>query len=195
VGVFQLSDRRRTITVFGSSLPRPGEDAYELARNLGRRLTLAGLRLCNGGYGGTMEAAARGAREACPEGTSAGTIGVTCDLFGQRPHNPWLDEIRHTSTLFERLEQLIALADGFVVLPGGTGTLLELATVLELTSQGIIEPRPLHLLGPYWESVIALAREQRVGRRGPEMLAKTSASIDECVLSLLNSLEGHSDER
>ena len=182
------------VTVFGSALPSSGEDAYELARELGRSLARAGLRLCNGGYGGTMEAAARGAREASGGGASAGTIGVTCELFGSRAANPWIDDVRQTATLFERLEQLIALGDAYVVLPGGTGTLLELATVLELTSKGLIRTRPILLLGRYWEGVLDVAREPARQESSQALWVNTVASVEECVHSLLTALGDKTDE-
>ena len=183
-----------TVTVFGSALPSPGEDAYEIARELGRSLAQAGMRLCNGGYGGTMEAAARGAREVSGGCASVRTIGVVCDLFASRAANPWIDDVRRTATLFERLEQLIALGDAYVVLPGGTGTLLELAAVLELTSKGIIRTRPIILLGRHWEGVLDVAREGAGQGSSRALRVNTVTSVEECVDSLLNALGDHTDE-
>ena len=171
-----------------------GDEVYERARDLGRGLAMAGLRLCNGGYGGTMEAAARGAQEALGEDSSTGTIGVTCDLFTDRSPNSWVDEIRRTTTLFERLQMLIALGDAFVVLPGGTGTLLELAAVLELTGKELIPPPPVILLGRYWETVIGLVAKPPQGRQEGMIPLRMVESVPECIAQLVMSLGGKHDK-
>ena len=175
-----------TVTVFGSALAQPGDEEYALALDLGRRLAASGFRLCNGGYGGTMEAAARGAREA--RGTPAGTIGVTCELFGQRSANPWIDDVHPSHTLFERIEHLVALGDAYIVLPGGTGTLLELAAVLELTAKGLVVPRPIILLGDYWGTVVDLALKATSIARG--LRPTVVSSVEECVTTLGTLLRG-----
>jgi uncharacterized protein (TIGR00725 family) len=69
----------RTIAVFGSSEPKPGSEAYETARAVGRLLASRGARVANGGYGGVMEGASRGAAE-----TNGAVVGVTCAIFGDR---------------------------------------------------------------------------------------------------------------
>jgi uncharacterized protein (TIGR00730 family) len=190
VGVLELKNESAIVTVFGSAVAIPGDDAYERARELGQGLASAGFRLCNGGYGGTMEAAARGAREARGTDTSAETIGVICDIFGDRSANSWIDEIRHSTTLFERLEQLIALGDAYVVLPGGTGTLLELAAVLELTTKGLIPPRPVILLGGYWEDVLTLAGGPPAGSNAKRIPLRTVKDVPQCIAALISTLGG-----
>ena len=140
-----------------------------------------------------MEAAARGAREARGTDTSPGTIGVICDFFGDRSANSWVDEIRHTTTLFERLEQLIALGDAYVVLPGGTGTLLELAAVLEFTTKGLIPPRPVILLGRYWEEVLTLAGGPPAGSNAKRIPVRTVTDVHQCIAALVSTFGGHAD--
>jgi uncharacterized protein (TIGR00725 family) len=68
-----------TITVFGSSRPREGEALYREARALGAALAAKGFIVCTGGYGGTMEAVSRGAKEAGGQ-----TLAVTAEFFGSR---------------------------------------------------------------------------------------------------------------
>lgn len=147
------------VTVFGSSQPAPHTPAYERAYQLGHAIAVAGWTLCNGGYGGTMEAAARGARAA-----GGHTIGVTCTLFGARGGpNQFIQEEVQTTDLLARLATLVRLGQAYAVLPGGTGTLLELAYVWELTAKRL-PPRhgaPLVLLGDEWHDLRAIiAREQ-----------------------------------
>ena len=143
--------RRKRIVVFGSSDPTPGEPAYEQARALGDALARAGYDLVNGGYGGTMAASARGARDA-----GGRTIGVTCNAFGPVPANPFIDQEIRTPNLPQRLATLIDLADGFVVLGGATGTLVELAMTWELTAKRQMPARPIVCLGEFWQPLIRL---------------------------------------
>lgn len=138
----------RIITIFGSNQPTPGTSDYTVAYELGKRLAECGFTICNGGYGGTMEAAARGAAEA-----GGMTIGVVVQRFS--PHaNPWIKKTIVTNSLFERLETLLNLGAGYVVLKGGTGTLVELALSWEYVNKGLSPPKPIVLLGEFWNSVV-----------------------------------------
>ncbi len=148
---------RLTITVFGSGHCHPGTPPYETARELGRAIAAAGWTLCNGGYGGTMEAAARGATE-----VGGHTIGVTCVLFRDRGGaNAYVREEIRAPDLLARLRVLIERGDGYVVLPGGTGTLTELALVWEMVNKGLVQPRPIVLLGPHWAPVVTAVRAEQ----------------------------------
>lgn len=150
-----------TITVFGSSDPRPGEAEYEIAMELGTAVAQAGWVLCNGSYGGTMAASCRGAVEA-----GGKTIGVSCSAFGRSGANQWVQREVTSDDLNERLSKLIDLGDAYVILPGSTGTLLELAAVWELSHKRFLRDRPILLLGDYWMPVIDL-----IGRGYPRSLA------------------------
>ncbi|HKQ59755.1 MAG TPA: LOG family protein [Candidatus Polarisedimenticolaceae bacterium] len=139
----------RSIAVFGSSEPAPGAADYELARRLGAALARAGHPVVNGGYGGVMEAASRGAREAGGE-----VIGVTCRAFAQRRPNAYLTTEVATTDLLARTAELIARAAGFVVLPGKAGTLAELAQLWALDRAGCLGGRPVVLLGARWQGLL-----------------------------------------
>ncbi len=142
--------RRLTVTIFGSAAPKTSDRAYLAAYELGAEIARRGWALCNGGYGGTMEAAAKGAVD-----HGGHSIGVTCELFGRRGPNAFIRQEVPTFDLFTRLNTLIRLADAFVVLPGGTGTLLELAAVWELSNKRLLRRRrPLVLLGDAWNPVV-----------------------------------------
>jgi uncharacterized protein (TIGR00730 family) len=146
----------KIITIFGSSKPQEGEPAYRSAYELGFELASAGWTICNGGYGGTMEAAAKGAKDA-----GGSTIGVTCNIFGRSGPNPFLDQVIETNDLFTRLTRLIEIGQAYVALPGGSGTLLELTLVWELVAKRLMDPKPIILLGRFWETVIATAAIER----------------------------------
>jgi len=139
----------KTVVVFGSSEPAEGTAQFEQARELGQALGAAGYVIANGGYGGTMAASAQGAKRA-----HARTIGVTCTAFNRPGPNRWIDKQIPTADLSERLMRLINLGDAYVVLPGGTGTLLELAACWELTNKRFLNRKPIICLSNYWKPVI-----------------------------------------
>ena len=153
----------KTITVFGSSLPQEGTAAYEDARRLGRLLAEAGFAVANGGYGGLMEASARGAREA-----GGHTVGITCEIWPAKA-NRWIAEEVRTPSFLLRLTTLIERGDAYVVLPGGTGTLAELALVWEMMNKSALSRtvggrKPLVVMVPYWQPVIeCLNQEMSLG--------------------------------
>lgn len=142
----------KIVSVFGTGKARAGDKNYELAEQLGRSLAEAGFAIANGGYGGTMEASAKGASEAGGE-----VVGVTCSAFGRGPANKYLSREIVTASLNDRLETLMKLGSAYVVLPGGTGTLLELAMVWELRNKGFLgEDKAIILLGEYWVGLVEL---------------------------------------
>jgi hypothetical protein len=142
----------KTITIFGTANAKPGEAAYELAFETGKLLARAGFTIANGGYGGTMLAAAKGAMEAGGE-----VIGITCSAFKGSKANEYVSREIVTGSLDERLDTLVKLGRAYVVLPGGTGTLLELAKVWELKNKGFIkEDRPIILVGGFWKPLVDL---------------------------------------
>ncbi len=144
----------KTITIFGSSRPEHDTAEYQQAYEVGLALGTAGFAICNGGYGGTMEASARGAKDG--KGT---TIAVTSQFF-KRNANRWIDREITTQTPVERLLKLIELGDGYLILKGGTGTLLELAAVWEFINKGMTKEKPIVILGDFWKPLIATLRDE-----------------------------------
>jgi uncharacterized protein (TIGR00730 family) len=141
----------RTVTIFGTSRAKAGDAVYSLALETGRLLARAGFAVANGGYGGTMLAAAEGASAAGGE-----IIGVTCSAFKGRANKYVTREIA-TDSLDERLDTLIELGQAYIALPGGTGTLLELAKVWELRNKGFLKPdKPIILVGEFWKPLVEL---------------------------------------
>lgn len=145
------------ITVFGSSKPKPGEIDYINAQQLGRMIAEGGHTVITGGYMGTMEAASQGAATA-----GGHVIGITCEeieRFRNHGPNPWVIEERRTATLIERLEQLIHSCDAAIALPGGPGTLVEVALLWNLLVIRAITPRSLVLVGGGWRKVFNQYRD------------------------------------
>jgi len=140
------------VSVFGGSQPKEGTLAYEEARKLGVLLAKQGHVVLTGGYIGTMEAVSRGAAEA-----GGHVIGVTCEeieKWRKVGANPWVKEEQKVKTLIERLSTLIQGCDAAIALPGGPGTLTEIALTWNLM---IVESRhrsPLILVGGGWQSTI-----------------------------------------
>ena len=143
-----MSEPYPIITVFGSARTPAGTDAYETARRLGELLARAGFRVATGGYGGTMEAVSRGARDA-----GGNVIGVTAEVF-RSAANAWVEEETRVNTWQERLFKLVELGEGYIVLPGGTGTLVELAVVWEWLNKGFLRVKPFVILGDFWLPVV-----------------------------------------
>ncbi len=164
-----------TVTVFGAGRAKLGDSAYTLAYQTGKLLAQAGFVIANGGYGGTMEAAAKGAYE-----LGGKIIGVTCSAFKKTTANEYISREIVTSSLDERLDTLVKLGQVYVVLPGGTGTLLELAKVWEFKNKGFLEPdKIIILVGDFWKPLIDLiARDDPDSSRhiklaeGPEQAVK-----------------------
>ncbi len=144
----------KIISVFGSSRPGEGTPEYQQAHEVGKHLARAGFTVCNGGYAGIMEASARGAKEA--GGT---TLGVTVEFF-PRSANRWIDKEIRATTMLERIATLVNSADGYVILKGGTGTLLELAYVWEFINKKMMGEKPIVIIGSFWSGVIATFREE-----------------------------------
>jgi len=140
------------ISVFGGSQPKEGSPAYQEAYELGKLLAEAGHTVLTGGYIGTMEAVSRGASEA-----GGHVIGVTCaEIERWRPvkANGWVKEEWRRETLIERLQALVEGCDAAIALPGGPGTLTEIAVTWNLMIVGAMPPRSLILVGDGWQTVL-----------------------------------------
>ncbi len=139
------------VSVFGGSSPKPGDQAYEEAILLGRLLAQKGHTVLTGGYMGTMEAVSRGASE-----SGGHVIGVTCEEIERwRPvgRNAWVREEWRRKTLLERLKSIIEYCDAAIALPGGPGTLTEIALTWNLMTIESLSRKPLILIGEGWLKV------------------------------------------
>jgi hypothetical protein len=140
------------ISVFGGSQPKEGDASYSEAYKLGSLLARAGHAVLTGGYIGTMEAVSRGAAEA-----GGHVIGVTCtDIEAWRAVKPnaWVHEERRFTTMQERLNELVLACDAAIALPGGPGTLTEIALTWNLMIVNSMPPKPLILVGTGWRTVM-----------------------------------------
>ncbi len=139
------------ISIFGSARTKPGTHYYELAVNIASKLTEEGYGVITGGGPGIMEAGNKGAW--MKSGTS---VGLNIDLPFEQHHNPFIAPARNLKHryFFVRKVMFVKYAQGFVVMPGGFGTLDELFEVLTLVQTKKITPVPIVLVGKeFWEGL------------------------------------------
>jgi uncharacterized protein (TIGR00730 family) len=146
------------VSVFGSARTPVGSDEYRTGVEVGRRLVEAGFAVVTGGGPGLMEAANRGACEA--GGTS---VGLGIELPHEQGMNEWVDLAVNFRYFFARKTMFLKYSQGFVVLPGGFGTLDELFEALTLVQTGKVKAFPLVLLGTaYWGGLVEWARDTQL---------------------------------
>ena len=143
------------ISVFGSARVLEGEPMYEAARRVGTRLAQAGLAVITGGGPGLMEAANRG----CQEGSGL-SIGCNIELPFEQRMNPYVDLGLEFQYFFARKTMFVKYSEGFVIFPGGYGTLDELFEALTLIQTGKAGNFPVVLFGSqYWSGLVGWLRE------------------------------------
>jgi uncharacterized protein (TIGR00730 family) len=169
------------VTVFGSARTGRDEPIYEAARQLGRRLAEDGFTVITGGGPGIMEAANRGCQEA-----GGFSVGCAIELPHEQSANPYLDLDVTFRYFFVRKTMFVKYAQGFVIFPGGYGTLDELFESVTLVQTGKIEHFPIVLFGSdYWRGLLEWLDEAVVGRRNidpPDLgLLRVTDDVDEAV--------------
>lgn len=153
-GFDRLAPYDSTVTVYGSARVHPGDPAYDQAEQLGGALVKAGFAVVTGGGPGVMEAANKGANEA--GGTS---IGLAIDIVGETP-NSHSNVTINFHYFFVRKVMLVWRAAGFVLMPGGLGTLDELFETTTLMATEKLAPFPVVLFGSdYWGGLVDWLRE------------------------------------
>jgi len=150
-GFEKLSKIGPCVSIFGSARTRPGMPYFQLAEEIAFKLATEGYGIITGGGPGIMEAANKGAQKA-----SGKSVGVNIKLpFEQQP-NPFIDHDKSITFdyFFVRKTVFIKYSQGFVVLPGGFGTLDELFEALTLIQTGKIAKFPIILAGKgYWDGL------------------------------------------
>jgi uncharacterized protein (TIGR00730 family) len=185
---------RPAVSIFGSA--RLGEDtpAYQAARAVGRHFAERGWAVITGGGPGIMEAANRGAKEG-----GGLSIGFNIELPHEQGPNPYLD-ISYTFTHFyARKVCFVKPAEGFVIFPGGFGTLDELFEALTLIQTGKAENFPVVLYDTdYWGELLAWIKGELLadGMISPEDLDLLHATDDpiEAAEDVIEHLDSRSAE-
>jgi uncharacterized protein (TIGR00730 family) len=174
---------KRTITVFGSSQPVETDEQYKLAYELGVLLAKNGFDVCTGGFFGIMEAVSKGAVE-----NGAEAIGVIVDHWGGAANKFVTKEIK-CNTLFERINKLIETGDGYVILQGGTGTLLELAAVWELSNKRLMDHKPIACHSSMWKEIVSVMNGQMKLEGRDAGMVKSFNTVDEIVSYLVTNTQ------
>jgi uncharacterized protein (TIGR00730 family) len=164
---------------FGSARTPPDDDEYLLARDTARIVGEAGLAIITGGGPGVMEAANRGARDA-----GALSIGLNIELPFEQGLNRYCEIGLEFHYFFTRKVMFVRYASGFVVFPGGFGTLDETFEALTLIQTGKIRHFPVVLMGSdYWEGLVdwirkRLLAEGKISAQDLDLLCLTDDPIE-----------------
>src|SRR5712692_5726641 len=149
-GFDALNDVGPAVTVFGSARTKPDEPIYATGMALGAALARRGFAVITGGGPGMMEAVNRGCHEA-----GGLSVGCNIELPREQELNPYVDLGVEFRYFFVRKNMFVKYARGFVIFPGGLGTLDELFESLTLAQTGKIEHFPIVLFGTsYWKGLL-----------------------------------------
>ncbi|PIE26144.1 MAG: TIGR00730 family Rossman fold protein [Micrococcales bacterium] len=159
-GFGALAEVGPAISVFGSARTAPNEPAYADAVRIGELLVQAGYAVLTGGGPGIMEAANKGAHQA-----GGLSVGLGIELPHEQVMNDHVDLGINFRYFFARKTMFLKYSRGFIVMPGGFGTLDELFEALTLTQTRKVTSFPLVLVGrEYWGGLLDWITEQLVGR-------------------------------
>jgi uncharacterized protein (TIGR00730 family) len=180
-GFGALAEVGPAVAVFGSARTGPDSAEYEQGVEVGRRLAEAGYAVITGGGPGAMEAANRGA--VAGDGVS---IGLGIELPFEQGLNEYVDLGINFRYFFARKTMFVKYAQGFIVLPGGFGTLDELFEAVTLVQTRKVTSFPIVLLGTrYWSGLMTWVRTVMVaeGKASPADLdlITVTDSVEEAV--------------
>jgi len=165
------------VSIFGSARVPRDHWVFGAVRDLARQLALMGCVVITGGGPGLMEAANEGAALA---GTPGANIGIRVDLPFEQQVNPFVTESYEHQTFFSRLHHFVLASDAFIVVPGGIGTVLELATIWQLLQVQKLDETPLILIGKMWAEFVSWARTY-LSRLDFELASPRDLEIPHCV--------------
>jgi len=149
-GFERLAQIKPSVSIFGSARTDPEHPSYKLAENIARLLSDSGFSVVSGGGPGIMEAANKGAFAG-----KSPSIGLNIDLPQEQSGNPYQDIKLNFRHFFSRKVMFVKYASAYVVLPGGFGTLDELAEILTLIQTGKSRRIPVILVdSEFWSDLI-----------------------------------------
>jgi uncharacterized protein (TIGR00730 family) len=166
------------VSVFGSARTKPSNKYYKLATEIAFQLTKNGYGVITGGGPGIMEAANKGAQAG-----GGRSVGLAITLPMEQSENPFIDndKLLKFDYFFVRKVMFMKYAQGFVVLPGGFGTLDELFEAITLIQTNKVEHFPIIMVGKkYWEPLVEWIKET--------MIAKEK-NADEADMSIFNVVD------
>jgi uncharacterized protein (TIGR00730 family) len=175
------------VSIFGSARAAPGVYPYDEAKRLAAELTRMGCDIITGGGPGLMQAANEGVMSLGPDATGR-SIGVRVDLPFEQEVNPFVGQMYEHKTFFSRLHHFMIASDALVVVPGGIGTLLELAMVWQLLQVRKLHQTPLILVGNMWRDLADWARGAML-RPGLPLANAEDLAIPRCVGTVEETLD------
>ena len=194
-GFDALADVGPAVSIFGSARVGRRNRYYGAARRLAAALAEQGFAIITGGGPGIMEAANRGAKEA-----GGVSIGCNIELPFEQGLNEYVDLGMEFRYFFVRKVMFVKYAEGFVIFPGGFGTLDELFESLTLIQTGKVEHFPVVLYGTdYWEGMMQWIREkplyeEKISPEDLDLLTITS-DIDEACEAITRHHRSRAQER
>jgi uncharacterized protein (TIGR00730 family) len=180
-GFEALADCVPAVSIFGSARVKPGDPDYEIAETIARQLAREGFAIITGGGPGVMEAANKGAAAA-----GGRSVGLNIELPMEQSPNPYSNIHVSFRYFFVRKVMFVKYASGFIILPGGFGTLDELFEAITLIQTDKIKPFPVVLVGrEYWQGMVAWIRnvvmmDEKISPQDLEIL-KVVDTADEAV--------------
>ena len=188
-GFGALAELGPAIAVFGSARTPADHPHYAIAEEAGRKLVEAGFAVITGGGPGAMEGANKGACEA-----GGVSVGLGIELPFESGLNQWVDKGINFRYFFARKTMFVKYSQGFVVLPGGLGTLDELFEALTLVQTQKVTSFPIVLIGTaYWEGLLGWLRETalaegKINAQDLDMMVLTD-DVDEAVSLMVAARE------
>ena len=185
-GFDKLSKIGPCVSIFGSARTKPDDPVFLLAEEIAYKLTKEGYGIITGGGPGIMEAANKGAKTA-----GGKSVGLNIELPFEQSHNPYIDNDKLISFdyFFVRKLMFIKYAQGFVVMPGGFGTMDELFEALTLIQTKKIGKFPIVMVGKkYWGGLMTWIQnvliEERMIEEKDLNLFFLADNADEAVLHI-----------
>jgi uncharacterized protein (TIGR00730 family) len=170
------------ISIFGSARTKPDNKYYQIGVEIGEKLAEAGYGVITGGGPGAMEAGNKGAQQG-----GGKSVGLNIDLPFEQNHNPFIDAEHNLEFdyFFVRKVIFVKYSQGFVILPGGFGTMDELFEALTLIQTKKINYRPVVLIGKdYWQGLIdwikvsMMEMEQNISAKDMDLFAIVDTADD-----------------
>jgi uncharacterized protein (TIGR00730 family) len=186
-GFDSLAELPPAVSVFGSARVKPGSLEWDMAERLGGALADAGYAVITGGGPGVMEAANKGANRA--DGLS---VGLGIELPFEQGANEWVDINIDFRYFFARKTMFVKYAQGFVVLPGGFGTMDEMFEALTLVQTRKVTRFPVVLMGvAYWSGLLdwlrsTMCAEGKVSPEDLDLICLTD-DVDEAVAYIVDA--------
>lgn len=189
-GFGALAELGPAISIFGSARTAPGTAPYRQAAEIAKGLAEAGYAVITGGGPGIMEAANKGASE-----VGGRSVGLGIELPHEQGINPWVNLGINFRYFFARKTMFVKYSTGFIVMPGGFGTLDELFEAITLVQTGKVRNFPIVLVGrEYWGGLWewiknTMAAEGNIAANDLD-LVKIVDSTEEALEFMLSAVRG-----